>query len=351
MTKTCLVTGGAGFIGCALSRLLVEKFDRYVVFDNLHPQVHADRRRPTDLHAGAKLFIGDVTVPADWDRLLSDLKPTTVVHLAAETGTGQSLTEASRHTFVNVVGTSQMLDAFARSAHSPEHIVLASSRAVYGEGVWRDTRSGVLVQPGQRSHRQLECHEWDFPGLSPLPSRAATTAAQPTSIYGATKLAQEHILRAWSLAYGVPCSVLRFQNIYGPGQSLINAYTGIVVLFFRIARSGRIIPVYEDGCVTRDFVYIDDAAQALALMTTSTPASSRILDIGSGQVTTLNQLAAHVAKLYGAPAPEVCGKFRDGDVRHASCEIRDAEEVLDWHPEWTLENGLGSLKRWVDDKL
>jgi dTDP-L-rhamnose 4-epimerase len=344
------VTGGAGFIGCALSRLLVGKFDRYVAIDNLHPQVHSKGGRPEGLHPGAELIVADVTEAREWEALLAGVHPTTVVHLAAETGTGQSLTEGSRHARVNVEGTTQMLDAFSRAGVRPDHLVLSSSRAVYGEGLWQ-TADGTLFQPGQRTHAQLKRGEWDFIDGRPLPSRAATTPPAPTSIYGATKLAQEHIIRTWAFSHSIPCSVLRFQNVYGPGQSLINAYTGIVVLFSRWAQAGQTIPVYEDGAITRDFVYIDDVAQALAAATLLLPVQSRLLDIGSGKSITLLEMAAHLARLYNAPPPVICGKYRDGDVRSASCEILDALRDLDWQPRFSLEDGLAGLKLWVEDKL
>ena len=165
---TALITGGAGFIGCALAGRLRGRFDRVVAMDSLHPQVHSTRTRPAALHEAVELVVADVTHPAAWDELLTHVRPDAVVHLAAETGTAQSLTEASRHASVNVVGTTTMLDAFTRHDALPDRVVLASSRAVYGEGAWQDA-SGAVVLPGQRSHAMLAAGAWDFPGLTPLP--------------------------------------------------------------------------------------------------------------------------------------------------------------------------------------
>ena len=184
------------------------------------------------------------------------------MHLAAETGTAQSLTESSRHSLVNVVGTTRMLDAFGASGRRPGHVVLTSSRAVYGEGTWLRS-DGTSYRPGQRTHEQLARGQWDFPDSVPVPSRADRTEPAPSSVYGATKLAQEHILAAWAGAHDVRLSTLRLQNVYGPGQSLTNPYTGIVSLFSRLARDGASIPLYEDGEITRDFVYILDVVSAL----------------------------------------------------------------------------------------
>ena len=132
MTRTCLVTGGAGFIGCAISRDLADAFDHVVAMDNMHPQIHLSQERPAELDERVELHRLDVSVAEDWDLLFTEVTPDVIVHLAAETGTGQSLTEASRHASVNVIGTTQMLDALVRHEIRPDKIVLASSRAVYG---------------------------------------------------------------------------------------------------------------------------------------------------------------------------------------------------------------------------
>jgi dTDP-L-rhamnose 4-epimerase len=299
------------------------------------------------LHPNAELVVGDVTDPALWDETLAGLVPDTVVHLAAETGTAQSLHEATRHAEVNVVGTTVMLDALGRAGQVPQHFVLSSSRAVYGEGEWQ-YEDGSKYSPGQRSHAQFERGEWDFPGATPLPSSVAATMPAPTSVYGATKLAQEHILSAWTAAHDSSLSILRLQNVYGPGQSLINSYTGIVSLFSQIARRGESIPVYEDGRITRDFVYIDDIAQAFARVILAGPAASATkADIGSGVGTTILDLATHIARYYGAPAPVVTGAYRDGDVRHAECSIQATLDSVGWAPEWNVERGIASLQQWI----
>lgn len=348
---TCLVTGGAGFIGCAISSQLAAGFDRVVALDNLHPQVHLRQHRPSALDRRVKLVIGDVTDAKCWDRLLADVAPDVVIHLAAETGTGQSLHEASRHTHVNVSGTAQMLDAFARHRRIPKRIVLTSSRAVYGEGAWHKPDLDITVYPGQRSRTQLERKEWDFPGLQPLPFSAASTTPQPISVYGATKLAQEHVLRAWACAFGTRAVVLRLQNVYGPGQSLHNPYTGICSLFARLAREGESVPIYEDGRIVRDFVYIGDVAAAIMAALRKDEPIADAYDIGSGAATTIAQLADVITSLYRAPKPHVTGAFRHGDVRHAACTIERAVADLDWRPRIGLNEGIRRLCAWIDAEL
>lgn len=350
MSTSVLVTGGAGFIGSALARRLVKAGYDVAVMDVLHPQVHAGPLA-IDLPPSVRLFTGDVTHGPDWDAVLRLFQPSQIVHLAAETGTGQSLTEATRHGSVNVVGTAQLLDALSRSALVPDQFVLASSRAVYGEGAWRC--GNEVFYPRPRSHAQLLAGSWDPLGPTgepavPLRSCAGQTEPRPTNVYAATKLAQEHMLAAWAAAHDTNLSVLRLQNVYGPGQSLTNPYTGIVALFARLALAQRPSEVYEDGRIVRDFVYIDDVADAVFAAVQRPATQPRCLDIGSGIATTIYELACQIAALCEAPEPIVVPKFRDGDVRaYASCDIEPAKNQLHWRPKWTLEDGLHALLEWI----
>ncbi|POH74607.1 NAD-dependent epimerase/dehydratase family protein [Arthrobacter glacialis] len=344
---TVLVTGGAGFIGCAISATLVEAFDRVVVVDNLHPQIHASGERPAELAEAVELIVGDVTEAQTWDTVLATVTPDVVIHLAAETGTAQSLNESTRHAHVNVVGTTQLLDGLTRHQKLPRRIVLSSSRAVYGEGAW--TRAdGSTFYPGQRTSTTLDEGQWDFPDASPVAMKAATTFPAPVSVYGGTKLAQEHIIQAWAKSFGIETVILRLQNVYGPGQSLINPYTGIMSLFCRMAMGGKSIPLYEDGDVRRDFILIDDVASAIVAGALSATVQDEPMDVGSGEFQTIGTAAELIAKHYNAPAPHVTGQYRQGDVRHAWADVSDAERVLGWTPQYNLAQGIDLLANWID---
>lgn len=346
---TVLVTGGAGFIGCALSDLAESIPGRWVAADNLHPQVHSTKSRPAALNDRVELVVADVTDAEAWDGLLTDVRPSVIIHLAAETGTAQSLFESSRHAEVNVLGTTRMLDALGRAGQVPERIILSSSRAVYGEGRW-SRPDGTIFQPGQRSHAQLSAGQWDFPGATPLPSSVESTIPTPTSIYGATKLAQEHLLSAWASSHDCELTVLRLQNVYGPGQSLTNPYTGIVSLFSQLAEAKRSIPLYEDGNVVRDFVYIDDVVSAFDAAITGRHGAGPF-DIGSGIPTSLSDLARTVASYHGAPEPTVTGEFRDGDVRYAAAQLDAQVSRLGSAPKWRLDDGVAELQKWIARQL
>ncbi len=350
LSTSVLITGGAGFIGTALAHRLVKAGYDVAVMDVLHPQVHAGGRA-IDLPPSVRLFTGDVTHAPDWDAVLRLFQPRQIVHLAAETGTAQSLSEATRHGSVNVVGTTQLLDALSRSTLVPDQLVLASSRAVYGEGAWQCGTH--IFYPRPRSHAQLLAGIWDPQGPTgepavPLPSCAGRTEPRPTNIYAATKLAQEHMLAAWTAAHDANLSVLRLQNVYGPGQSLTNSYTGIVALFARLAREQRPLEVYEDGRIVRDFVFIDDVVDALFATVRRPATEPRCLDIGSGIAITIHELARKIAAICDAPEPAVVPKFRDGDVRAASCNIEPAANELHWRPKWALDDGLHALLEWIE---
>ncbi|WP_061559315.1 NAD-dependent epimerase/dehydratase family protein [Mycobacterium simiae] len=348
-----LITGGAGFIGSALSHRLVKAGHDVAVMDVLHPQVHAAGQAP-DLPSAVRLFTGDVTHGPDCDAVLRLFRPDQIVHLAAETGTAQSLSHATRHGSVNVVGTTQLVDALSRAGLVPAQLVLASSRAVYGEGAWQC--GSEVFYPGARSHAQLVAGVWDPPGPGgepavSLPSCAARTEPRPSNIYAATKLAQEHILASWSAAHDTNLSVLRLQNVYGPGQSLSNPYTGVVPFFAQVSREQRPSDVYEDGRIVRDFVYIEDVVDALFAVVENPATGSRRLDIGSGIATTIHELARKIAAHFGAPQPVITGRFRDGDVRAASCDIGPAQSELGWRPKWSLDDGLRVLLDWIGERL
>lgn len=323
-----------------------------IAIDSLLPQVHRECARPPHLPEPVRLIVMDVCDAGAWDRLLSEVRPETVVHLAAETGTGQSLELPTRHTHVNVTGTAQMLEAFERSGHIPQHIVLASSRAVYGEGQWLDPADGEIFSPGNRGADQLERGEFAILAPSgakarPLPHNHAETPPLPASVYGATKLAQEQILMLWCAARGVPLTVLRLQNVYGAGQSPHNPYTGIVGLFHRVAAAGQPIEVYEDGLIGRDFIYIDDIATCFTNAIQSAPADRRVLDVGTGSAMSVLDAARTIAALYGAPQPRISGAFRHGDIRWAVADPGPLAEALGFKAQISFEDGSGRLSEWL----
>ena len=351
MTKTVLITGGAGFIGCRLAASLLEGGHRVVVVDNLHPQVHRSPGLPADLPTEVRFVPGDVTNAEMWRGLLRLEQPDAIVHLAAETGTGQSLTEATRHGSVNVVGTTQMLDALAAAGVVPEQLLLASSRAVYGDGAWIDD-AGAVHHPKGRTAAELEKGQWDHLDdagrpMRPVASTAGVTVPTPISVYAATKLTQEHLIECWGDAFGAAVTILRLQNVYGPGQAIENSYTGVLTFFARQAIAGATLDVYEDGEIIRDFVHVADVVTAMRTALEHPEGGARTMDVGSGTPTTILQAAELIAAAAGAPAPAVSGRYRHGDVRAASCTIDAAEQRLGWRPQRQIAGHVDELLAWV----
>jgi len=349
--KTVLISGGAGFIGTRLARRLVGDY-KVVLLDNLHPQVHVSNSWPTDSPVEAEQRLGDVTDAAAWDSVIAEHKPDIIVHLAAETGTGQSLTESTRHASVNVTGTARMLDALSNSGHRPEAIVLASSRAVYGEGQFK-TAQGERYYAAPRGEQQLVESKWEPIGPDgeegeAVAHNAASVEPRPTNVYAATKLAQEHLLSSWCASMNVPLRILRLQNVYGAGQALENSYTGVLTYFARQAIAGEAINVYEGGGIVRDFVHVDDVVSALtAALALPAETAFGLVDIGSGSAGTLLDYASTLAETAGSPAPETSTRFRLGDVRAAYADIAPAQELLGYQPQVSFQDGVIGLLEWA----
>lgn len=343
-----LITGGAGFIGSHLAGALLAAGHRVILLDNLHPQVHAER--PMHLPSGAKLVVADVRDrQALW---LAVQRVDAIYHLAALTGVGQSMYQVAEYTDVNVGGTATLLDILANERHHVRRLVLASSRAVYGEGAYECVTCGPVLVAG-RDRTSLEAGIWD-----PLcPHCAATLQARPTSeshtpipssVYAASKLAQEHLVRCVGAAYGLEIVILRYFNVYGPGQSLANPYTGILSVFFSRLQAGERVDVYEDGLESRDFVHVSDVVQASRLALERPQAAGQTFNVGAGQATSVLEIAQRIAQLAGQPDGfRISGRYRIGDVRHCHAEITKARRLLSYCPQVTLHEGLADFLDWA----
>ncbi|WP_110182326.1 NAD-dependent epimerase/dehydratase family protein [Nocardioides solisilvae] len=353
MSRRLLITGGAGFIGSTLLKQLAPS-DKVLVVDNLHPQVHSVDHWSADSPARVEFLQGDITDPDVVDRA-ARFKPHTLVHLAAETGTGQSLLQSSRHASVNVNGTATLLDAISGSGWMPDRMILTSSRAVYGEGKWQHLDGSTYYAPPRRVEH-LASARWepvDKNGAAgtPLPQDARTVEPRPSNIYAATKLAQEHLMSAWCSALGVDLCILRLQNVYGPGQSVKNSYTGVLTYFARQAIANEQIRVFEGGNIIRDFVHVSDVARTIRNAIDARGSLEDRFDVGSGRSTTLLDVARQIAEIAGAPEPHVTNEYRLGDVRAASADVTRARDVLGHSSSVTLVAGLSQVLDWVEKEL
>ncbi|MCU1675094.1 MAG: dehydratase [Frankiales bacterium] len=352
MSRTVLITGGAGFIGAHLARRLLEQGDRVRVLDSLHPQVHRGGERPDYLHEDAELVVGDVR---DGDAVRKALVGVDrVAHLAARVGVGQSMYEIAEYTSANGVGTGVLLEALLD--HPVEKLLVASSMSVYGEGLYLGP-DGTPTPSVERRRADLEQGRWEpvGPDGEPLTPVGTPETKPPTlsSVYALGKYDQERLTLMFGEAYKVPSVALRFFNAYGPYQALSNPYTGVLAIFASRLLNGRPPLVFEDGEQMRDFVSVHDVARACALALDADDAAGKVVNVGSGESITVNAIASRLAAILGRTdiAPEVTGKFRVGDIRHCFADVSLAKEVLGYEPEVTLEQGMTELAEWLEGQV
>jgi dTDP-L-rhamnose 4-epimerase len=351
--RRILITGGAGFIGSRLARTLIEDDPnrRVLVFDNLHPQVHGDHPAPQDWGRQVQFVHADVRDRNRLSQAVSDIEPDTAFHLAAETGTAQSKECMSRYCDVNVTGTANLLESLQSHAPMLQRVVLASSRAVYGEGTCRNSH-GQIMAPSTRSEEDLHAGRFDPTDtdgnvLTPIPTPEDSRPA-PVSVYGSTKLMQEYLVQQAATSSAWQPIVLRFQNVYGPGQSLSNPYTGVLSIFCSQILAGTTLNIYEDGHIVRDFVYVDDVVRALVLAGKTGHRVPGPVNIGSGIGTKILDAAKILIDLLGGvKGYRISGQYRAGDIRYAVGDITLARDVLNWRPEVDLQSGLHLLAEWA----
>lgn len=345
-----IITGGLGFIGIELARTLMAAQHEVTLLDSLNVQIHGDLPA-VSVPDGAKTVRMDICDIADRHELIDGSDA--VFHLAAETGTAQSMYQMSHYTKVNCGGTSALLEAISKCTRRPKQVILASSRSVYGEGAYAlaDAR-GPLVPAVARTREDLDAGRWEPVDASGRPLFVVPTpeslAFAPGSVYAATKAAQELLISSASIALGLRTTIFRFQNVYGEGQSLCNPYTGIISIFFNRARQGLEIPVFEDGLESRDFVHISDVVDALVATLETPLPNGIILNVGAGVPTSVSHLAATLLKVSGFHVPvRVTGQYRLGDIRHCYADLSQVEKYLGFTPKMSFEDGLRRFCKWA----
>jgi dTDP-L-rhamnose 4-epimerase len=356
MTKTVLITGGAGFIASHCTASLLRHGYEVRALDNLDPQIHgAERRPPAYLDKRVDLIVGDVRSPRMVRRALADIDA--VIHLAARVGVGQSMYQLADYTDVNSRGTAILLEAMVERARRRPftRLVVASSMSVYGEGLYQSA-GGCIVPHAERRAQHLRAGLWEpmdegGRALEPLPT-PETKPLSMGSVYALSKYDQERLCLLVGNAYDIPTVALRFFNVYGPHQALSNPYTGVLAIFAARLLNDRPPPIFEDGEQRRDFVYVGDVAEACQLALTRDAAVGRVLNIGSGRSVTINEIARLLAGALGSPIePELTGDCRMGDIRHCFPDISQARAVLDYNPKTTLKDGIGRLVEWLDGRV
>lgn len=350
-----LITGGAGFIGSNLAIKLIEKGNKVIVLDNLSQQIHGSDLNKSYTYNLIKdkvtLIQGDVRDKKAWDKALSN-DIDIVIHLAAETGTGQSMYEINKYIETNIGGTSILLDKLVNEKTNVKKVIIASSRAIYGEGKFLCQEHGI-VYPNARKAENM--NKGDFNVKCPICGNNVKSIptdeesiSHPTSIYGYTKKAQEELAILVGKSINLPVVAFRFQNVYGPGQSLKNPYTGILSIFSTQIKNGNDINIFEDGKETRDFVYIDDVTDAIILSIDNDKANYEVFNVGSSEKTDVLTIANILIEKYKSNVNiNISGNYRLGDIKDNIADLTKSEKLLGYKPKVHLKEGISNFVDWV----
>lgn len=353
--KNVLITGGAGFIGSNLALKLISKGYIVTVLDNLSPQIHGENPKETSplflsIKDKVKFIEGTVTNVEDWKKALDGQD--SIVHYAAETGTGQSMYEVQKYVDVNVNGTSLMLDLLVNGNYNVKKVVVASSRSIYGEGKYISKELGA-VYPKHRIAQDMDKGDFEPNYLDSseltLVATDENSKIHPSSVYGITKQNQEQMVLTVCPTIGIAGVAFRYQNVYGPGQSLKNPYTGILSIFSTQIKNGNKINIFEDGKESRDFVFIDDVVDATILGLENEEADNQVFNVGTGVATDVITVAESLSKNYGVEVPiTISGNYRLGDIRHNFADLSKIKSTLGFSPKFSFEQGLQKFTNWVN---
>ena len=302
--RKILVTGGAGFVGGALTRRLVDSGARVTVLDDLFTG------KAETIPTGAEFVHGSVTDRALVDELVS--AHGLVFHLAARNIIAS--TANPRDDFeTNIGGTLNIL--LAARASRVDRIVYASSASVYGN-----------------------------PRSIPINEDDQATLLSP---YAVSKFSGENYCTAFYESYGLPTACVRYSNVYGPGQRPDNPYCGVVSKFLADVQAGRSVTVHGDGEQTRDYTFISDAVEATMLAAIHPRAEGEVFNVGTGIETSVNALAASIGIALGKPVDVQHIDRRDIDnIRRRVVNIEKARRMLRWTPQVTLDRGLLETAEW-----
>ncbi len=339
-----LVTGGAGFIGSHVADALLAGGHGVRVLDNLHPAAHAGP--PEFLPDGVEWIEGDVRDGATVAAALAGAEA--VCHQAAMVGLGTDIGDIADYASHNDVGTAVLLRELAATGFAGR-LVLASSMVVYGEGRYACDEHGP-VRPGPRRVEDLDAGRFEPPCPHcgrPLRPEAITEDApvDPRNVYAATKLHQEHLAAAFARETGVPVTALRYHNVYGPRMPRDTPYAGVASIFASSLAAGRAPQVYEDGGQTRDFVHVRDVAHANVLALAAGEPVPGAFNVCSGEPRTVGDMARALRAAHGdaAPAPEITGQYRLGDVRHVFASAALAREQLGFTAQEPFDAGMAEF--------
>jgi dTDP-L-rhamnose 4-epimerase len=340
-----LVTGGAGFVGSHTCDRLVELGHDVIVLDALTAPVHRDGK-PDHLTPGAELFAGDVRNRELMGNLLRRVDA--VYHLAAYQ---DYLPDFARFTDVNVTSTAMIYEIAVAEKLDLSRIVVASSQAAMGEGLYRCAEHGEQT-PDMRPESALQQARWDLTCpvcAGPLQmQRTPERVSNPQNAYGMSKFGEETVAVNLGKRYGIPTVALRYSIVQGPRQSVYNAYSGACRIFNLHYLLGSAPVLYEDGQAVRDYVNIHDVVDANILVLTDERAVGRVFNVGGGTGYTTQEFAEIVRRQYGSDLQaRISGEYRFGDTRHIRSDI-DALKQLGWVPSRTPAESVAEYAAWLE---
>ena len=352
-----LITGGAGFIGSeTVNQLFSVGTNDITVLDSMTEQIHGINWENSYLYKSIEgkcnLIKGDIR---DFETVKNVVKDKEVIiHLAAETGTGQSMYMINQYNEVNIMGTSNLLQAISLlgKENKVRKIILSSSRSVYGEGKYECANCGVIY-PDSRSKDKMLRGDYNLycPHCGTKLKLLATTEndkVNPSSLYAYTKYAQEMMLKTMCPALGVEYTIFFFLYVYGVGQSLKNLYTVILSVFSSLLLENKPLNIFEDGLESRDFINVKDVAGCVIGAISNERSNRETINLGSGINTSVIEIAEILRKYYQSTSEiNVTGDFRIGDIAHNKADISKAKTIFGFSPAISLEQGLKDFCGWV----
>ncbi len=346
-----LITGGAGFIGSHTADRLIHEGHTVRILDLLDPQIHGNQAGfPEYMHPSVECIQGDLRSVEDVTRALDGID--VVYHFAALTGVGQSMYDIQSYVDTNCTGTAALLEVIVKTGVNLKAFILASSRAVYGEGTHSCPKHGYVFPP-PRKRDDMEQGKFDVfcPECGARLMAAATQEdrpLRPLSVYALTKQQQEELCRYASHTYGLPVRILRYFNVYGSRQSLSNPYTGVVSIFFSRLKAGKTISLYEHGTPGRDFVHVSDVVQANLLALEADIEPGTCINIGAAQEYSIAEIAKALAQVCSCTADmRDSGEFRVGDIHSCYADIDRARQLLGYVPKISLKEGMHEFADWA----
>jgi UDP-glucose 4-epimerase len=312
MGSSCLVTGGAGFIGSSLVRALLARGDRVRVVDNFFS---GKRENLAEVAGDIELVEGDIRDEAALARALAGVE--IVFHQAAIPSVPRSLVDPLASHDANATATLKLLQQAKRAG--VRRVVYAASSSAYGD--------------------------------TPTLPKVETMRPAPLSPYAVSKLTGEHYCQVFAGAFQLETVCLRYFNVFGPRQDPASEYAAVIPRFTTAALTGKPVTIYGDGTQSRDFCYIDNTVDANLRAGSAPEIAGRVMNVACGAATTLNDVVRLLGDIVGKRVEITYAPGRVGDVKHSLADIGEARARLGYTAAVPFEEGLRRTVAWYRDRL